>query len=184
MKILVALATLLLAAPASADLWVHGCTEANVDCTAANVPYDCCTGATAGTCPVTQTTGIVGSQHIKINEAACYTFDNADGTTESDGFTVSTDSAFVTFDSDTNAAGAQGGVITLRHCPANVKPAAPVTPANQCPSFGTFDGTEGSSAVQNQSERVGPGVYYFDITTVCTAGDHCRAVIRGERNLQ
>lgn len=78
MRVLVFLVSLLLALPATADLWIHGCTQSNFDCRALNSPYDCCTALETGTCALTQTSGVVGKTTIRALEKGCWTTTNAD----------------------------------------------------------------------------------------------------------
>lgn len=179
-------ALLWLPVAAHADLWVENCTEANVDCGALDDPYDCCTGAATGDCPIATTTGTIGSTSLGKNDLACWTYDAADGVpsdAESPVFRITANSAVVCFDPDVRDNTTNAGRLTLFHCYAG-KVGRAAQPTNTCQSMGELDGTEGDAATQNACIRVGPGAYYAEGNVDCVAGALCRMTVKGEEDVK
>jgi hypothetical protein len=179
MKRLAILAALLLAAPASADLWVHGCTVSSANCTALNVPYDCCTGAGTGTCPISDATGIVGKTTIRSLERACWTFVTADIVgTDSPLFTTTGDT-IMCYNHDLTADAAPGANadVTVFRCPDGSKPST--NPQNVCIDVIASTGSQGPAG-DGCSAIQPPGVYYVEVTTrICAAGNICQFSVEG-----
>lgn len=103
----------------------------------------------------------------KRGEQACYEFDDA---TDSGGFVVISPSALLCLDPDVAAAGTSTAEVMIRRCHIGFKPAA--DPTHQCEGIldASLDGTAGASATQDMCLRVGPGSYYFDVTSADTNG--------------
>ena len=187
MKAILALAALLLAAPVSADLWSHGCVVTNDTCSAANVPYDCCTGANAGTCPSSDAiTGVnnigSGSQDkftIRALERACWWVENADGAARNSlSFRATSDFRVCVNDDLLAAPGDTLFEVSLIGCPDSGRPGT--NPLNVCNNV-----TLGPSDTCTLLDRtvaatsMEPGMYFIDITVACVAGDRCQVSIEG-----
>ena len=97
------------------------------------------------------------------------------------------ESALITFDPqlDATVAAATTALTVPRMCPQG-QPLTPANPEFSCISLGgangnaSLSGVEGAASAQNASIRVGPGVYYFQITGACLAGDTCQISVKGE----
>lgn len=186
MKALIALAALLLAAPASADLWTAGCAIPNSVCTGVGAPFDCCLGAGTGTCPVTQDAGVVGKTTIRALEKGCWWFNNADGTMDSLAITATTN-VRVCLNPNLAAAGspiAADGEVHVHRCHAGVKPTA--NPDNLCQNLGgsingkgELEGIEGDPATQNMCKVLTPGMIYFGVHDDCDAAKTCVVTVEG-----
>lgn len=174
MKYLLLIA-LLFAAPASADLWVHGCTVANVNCTAANTPYDCCSGAGTGDCPVTETSGVVGKTTIRALERACWTFTSADlATTLSPLFHVTSERVRFCLNDDMTSTAATTVAADIHICPDGTRSELGVA-ERTCPT-----GTTALPTLANNACIVtDAGTFYGEINAICVAGDVCRVSVEG-----
>jgi len=121
----------------------------------------------------------------------CWRFVNANGTAVADSPAIIIDSPSVrvTYDHGTNAATAPGvndAEVKIRDCTSvGLKPA--VTPENVCEDTGgagaaaSLTGLEGPASTQNNTIRLGPGIYYVDVVTrACQAGNTCEVVFKAE----
>lgn len=120
---------------------------------------------------------------IDGSELCIYELANTEGA-DSDEIEVRSSSAVFCLDSDKGATaiGAMRGV--PRKCIGGSKPGS--NPENECISVGgangnsVLDGTEGPASTQNACTRVGPGVYYYDVTVACGAASGCLVMVQGE----
>jgi hypothetical protein len=181
MKILVALAALLLAAPASADLWSHGCVVTNLQCTVAGVPYDCCTGLGTGTCPSNDPvigTNVIGSGSqnkftLRALERICWWTDTTDGAGRNSPVFRATGDFRVCVNDDLGAAGAGTYNVNIIGCPDGGRPTT--NPLNVCVNvINTVD-----NGCTTTATRINPGVYYIDNVTNCPGGAQCQVSIEG-----
>lgn len=174
MKVLVALAALLLAAPASAEMWVAGCTVSNANCTALNVPYDCCSGAAAGNCPIDNAAGVVGKTTIRGLERGCWTFVNADGTgVDGPTINVTAEHVRICLNDDLTSAGATTVAVDINHCPDGGRSAA--NPTFVCtPLVGTTPTLADNGCVVEDA-----GLYSMNVTAACVAADVCQVSFEG-----
>ncbi len=112
---------------------------------------------------------------VEADGKVCYRLANTE-TVDSGEVAIIAESALICFDSDTGATAISTGVVTPRVCTGNSKPAA--NPTFTCLSLGTLTGLEGDASTQNACVRVGPGIYYLDVTTAM--GAESRVKIQAE----
>lgn len=160
-------------------------------------------GAYAGTwsmnCSYTTATGTTATRPAEQNFAideyglACYRYANADSTHNAPqnsagtlvGVKVTAQSALICFDPDILQAVTTTARVIPHYCPQGVI-ADPSNPARSCPSLGgangaaSLDGTEGTATSQNSCLRVGPGLYYFEISVAAESGDTAQITVKGE----
>jgi hypothetical protein len=169
-KALLVLVALLFAAPASADLWVHGCTVSSANCIAPGSPYDCCDGLGTGTCPIDDANGVVGKTTIRGLERGCWTYTNADLATVNSPLIKVTGDVRICSNESLIATASTTTDVDIRRCSDGGRPTA--NPNNVCASAGAIATT---TCLTTQ----GAGSYYVDITAVCTAGTVCRISFEG-----
>jgi hypothetical protein len=124
--------------------------------------------------------GNTGGDLITVTayQLLCADFDQTDSG-NSRIFRVGTNTALVCFDPEVGAEGASDAEINIRYCPNGTQPAA--NPEYECFALSTIPitGLTGAAGIQDACVRVGPGTYYFEITTDSTAED-ARVTIQGE----
>lgn len=151
-------------------------------------------GAWSKTCQFTNGTliGTAGTpqntdKRIGAGDIGCYRFVVGDGAHNSTLVHVTAESALITFDPQLDAAVtvATAALVVPHYC-AQGEALTPANPERSCVSIGgtlantALDGVEGPSSTQNASIRVGPGVYYFQVSGACLAGDTCQVAVKGE----
>ena len=186
MKILVALAALLLAAPASAALWSHGCVVTNAACQLVNDPYDCCTGAGTGNCPSDSlftpaaTTVFGGGSQDKLTirslERACWWFLPGDLVIDSPTFRA-TGQFRACLNEDILQAEPTTVDVDVIRCPDGGRPGT--TPLDLCNQIETVVDNACGTDIAGDELIFEPGVYFFDIQAACEAGDICQMSIEG-----
>ena len=115
---------------------------------------------------------------VKKWQLLCLDFD--ENGVDSRIFMVGANTALICFDPALDSEGTDVAQIDLRYCPNGKKPAA--NPENECFKMtdSPITGVTGSAGTQDACHRVGPGVYFVDITTPPAAGDDARVTIQGE----
>ncbi len=97
------------------------------------------------------------------HQRICYEL-AATESTDSGAFVVRSESALICLDSHTGSEANGAARIHPRKCLGGVLPAA--NPEFECITIldNPLDGTQGAAATQNACIRVGPGVYFLDVT--------------------
>lgn len=169
MRWLLASLLLLVASPASAEVWAWGCK------------FQSLTGA--GALVSTRPTEFkIGNGNI-----GCYRFTSTDSTSTSDLIVIDAQSALWCFDPDNTDALTDTSRVTLHYCPTDGAGGGTGS-VNNCIDIGGFNGNstlsgqEGTDQVQNACKRTGPGVFFIRVTVACakTANDYCQVAVKGE----
>ncbi len=131
----------------------------------------------------TDCSGNTGGDLITVTayQLLCADFDENDVTgTDSRIFRVGANTALICFDPAKDSEGADTAQINFRYCPNGRQPGS--TPENHCFALSTIPitGITGVAGIQDACVRVGPGTYYFEITTQGAANDDSRVTIQGE----
>jgi hypothetical protein len=165
------LAVLLVAAPAKADLWSYNCLPANVNCTGVGAPYDCCDGIGTGTCPVTETSGVVGPTRIRATDQGCWTFTSADPAPSTRSPLIAVDVASrACLNDDLTGTAITAVAADIHRCNDGVRPSI-VNPENTCPIIGIL--------FNYSCAPLDIGFYFFENTVGCAVGDICQVSVEG-----
>ena len=123
-------------------------------------------------------TAITDTHVNRRGQTICWEFD--DTVTDSSSFLVTSETALICLDPDIAAAGAATAEVMPRRCHIGYKPVS--NPTYQCEAIldASLDGTAGASGTQNMCRRVGPGVYYLDVTSANTGDKAAVVSIIGE----